>query len=75
MTLHTFGIWLTLTCIPSVYKEKFGNLLDIDDKAIAFLRELVAAQTHGEVAVQDVIARRLKAAGVRLKNSITTPTM
>jgi acetylornithine deacetylase len=63
LTLHTLGIWLTLICIPSVYKEKFGNPLDTDDKAIAFLRELVAAQTHGEVAVQDVIARRLKAAG------------
>ncbi len=37
--------------------------MDINNAAIDLLRELIAAQTGGEAAVQGVIASRLKAAG------------
>ena len=37
--------------------------MDVSDRAIELLRELIAAQADGEDAVQDVISRRLHASG------------
>ena len=42
--------------------------MHISNDAIDLLRLLVAAQTDGEMAVQEVIARRLKAAGCIVEN-------
>lgn len=38
-----------------------------DDEALEFLRELVVAQTDGEVAVQEIIGKRLEAVGCALR--------
>jgi len=50
-----------------IQSGRLGDM-DIGDDAIDLLRQLVAAQTDGEVAVQDVIARRLEAAGCTVEN-------